>query len=223
MHFFLLIAVTFVLAIYAQGRVSSAYAKNSKVLSRRGVTGREAAAEVMRSAGIGDVEIVEIPGHLTDHYDPVNKRLALSSENYRGTSLAALGVAAHEAGHAIQDKVGYAPLKTRMAIVPITQFASNILPLVFIGSIFALTPAHYMMAINVIVAIYLLLTVFQLVTLPVEFNASARAKEKLQGLGIIGRDEMAGVEETLDAAAFTYLAAFITSLLYLLYFLSRRN
>jgi Predicted Zn-dependent protease len=212
-----------VLALYAQNRIASAYAKNSKINARSGITGRRAAEEVMRSAGIFDVEIVEIKGHLTDHYDPVNKRLALSSENYRGTSLAALGVAAHEAGHAIQHHAQYAPLKLRMAIVPVTQIASSILPFAVVVAMFGLTASALSVALNVIVTAYLVLTFFQLVTLPVEFNASTRAKQKLHELGIVGRDELAGVDETLDAAAFTYLAAFVTSLMHLLHFLSRRR
>jgi Zn-dependent membrane protease YugP len=122
-----LLLLTFVFALYAQVRVSSAYNKNVKIPSRGRITGREAAEAVMARAGISDVEIAETSGHLTAHYDPVHKRLVLSSENYRGTSLAALGVSAHEAGHAIQHKVGYSMLKTRMALVPITMITSKML------------------------------------------------------------------------------------------------
>src|SRR5690606_38934309 len=118
---------------YAQMKVSSTYKRYSKVGSRSRITGREAAEYVMRKAGINDVEITSTPGHLTDHYDPSHKRLVLSEENYRGTSLAALGVAAHEAGHAIQHKIGYRMLKLRMSLVPITQLASQLLPFVLIG------------------------------------------------------------------------------------------
>jgi len=214
-----LLILSFFFALYAQYRVSSAYKKNVKILSRGRITGREAAEAVMSRAGINDVEITEIRGHLTDHYDPTNKRLALSSENYRGTSLAALGVSAHEAGHAIQHKVGYTMLKTRMALVPITQISSQLLPLVIIGGFFF----HITGLITLGIAVYAVLTVFHLVTLPVEFDASSRAKKELVGLGIVDRDEMPGVSETLNAAALTYVAAFLGSLLNLLWLISARR
>lgn len=209
------IGFALILGIWAQLRVSSTYAKWSKVGSRSGMTGMEAARYVMRQAGIDDVTIVPIRGHLTDHYDPVRKQLALSEENYYGRSLAALGVAAHEAGHAVQHKVGYSMLSWRMALVPATQFASNMLPMIFVVGFFIglIKPVALLGA-----AIYGVLTLFQLITLPVEFNASSRAKEKLLGLGILGKDEMAGVSDTLGAAALTYVAAFIASLGWLLYF-----
>ena len=124
--FILLFVAVFIFAMYAQIRVSSAYGKNSRILSRGRITGREAAEAVMAHAGVTDVEVTETSGHLTDHYDPMHKRLVLSSENYRGTSLAALGVAAHEAGHAIQHKVGYSMLKARMALVPRTMEARGL-------------------------------------------------------------------------------------------------
>lgn len=223
MNFIIFVIVPILVGLYAQNRVASAYQKNLGVQSRNRVTGAVAAAEIMRSAGIDDVEIVQIDGHLTDHYDHQNRRLALSRENYYGTSLAALGVAAHEAGHAIQDKEGYAPLKTRMALIPITSLASSILPFVIIGGFTFAGASTGMLMFEVCVGIYLILTLFQLVTLPVEFNASTRAKKHLQGLGFIEKDELAGVEETLDAAAFTYVAAFITSLGWLLLMLTSRR
>src|SRR5476649_1565903 len=135
MDFIFLIIIPLVLGLWAQMRVSSTYAKWARVGSRSGMNGREVAGAVMRSAGIDNVDIVEIPGHLTDHYDAQNKRLALSSENYHGTSLAALGVAAHESGHAIQDKEKYAPLNLRMQLVPVSNFACSLLPAIMIGSL----------------------------------------------------------------------------------------
>ena len=220
MNFLILIIVPIVVGLYAQMRIKSAYNKNIKRQSRGRITGREAAQAVMQSAGINDVEIVECRGELTDHYDPTHKRLALSRENYRGSSLAALGVAAHEAGHAIQHRQAYAPLNYRMALVPITNFASQLLPMVMFGGFFfGLGPT----LINLGIFIYLVLTVFQLITLPVEFDASVRAKKQLVGLGIIEADEIKGVNETLDAAAFTYVAAFISSLGWLLYMLAQRR
>lgn len=209
-----------ILGFWAQHHVQSAYKKWSQVRSRGGIRGCEAAGAVMRNAGIDDVDIVEIQGHLTDHYDPRHKRLALSSENYRGTSLAALGVAAHEAGHAIQHKVGYKALQLRMSLIPITTLASQMLPFVIIGGFLF----QMMGLIKLGVLVYLVLTIFQLVTLPVEFDASKRAKEQLAGLGIIAADEREGVAQTLTAAGWTYVAAFIASLANLIYLflISRR-
>lgn len=205
------------IGLYAQMRISSAYDSNKKVLSRSGATGRDAAQAVLDASGIGDVRIVAIEGHLTDHYNPANKTLALSKENYFGTSLAALGVAAHEAGHAIQHKEHYAPLKLRMGLIPITNFASQLLPIVMLLGFFMF---HSLMALYVCIAIYMVLALFQLITLPVEFNASARAKSHLHKLGFIGGAERNGVNEVLDAAAFTYVAAFISSLGWLFYMLA---
>lgn len=218
--FLLLIVPTIILALYAQIRVSSAYNKNARIPSRGRITGAEAAQAVMERAGIRDVDIVTVPGHLTDHYDPLNKRLALSEENYHGTSLAALGVATHEAGHAIQHKVGYAALKARMTLVPVTQIASQTLPFVMFGGLFFGGIGGLLLEIGIVC--YFVLTVFHLVTLPVEFDASRRAKEQLVGLGILGCDEMPGVNQTLNAAALTYVAAFISSLAYLLYLVALR-
>ncbi len=220
MNFLLFLIVPLIIGMWAQAKVSSTYNKYSQVNSRSRITGREAAAYVMRNAGIDDVNIVAIRGHLTDHYDPVNKRLALSEQNYKGTSLAALGVAAHEAGHAIQHKAGYKALQLRMALIPITNFASRLLPFVIIGGFFF----GILGLIKLGIFVYLVLTVFQLVTLPVEFDASRRAKAQLPNLGIIDPSEIPGVSKTLDAAGFTYVAAFIASLGNLLYLfaLSRR-
>ena len=222
MNCIFLILIPIAVGLWAQMKVKGAYGKYVQVPSRGRITGYEAAQAVMASAGIHDVQIVECHGTLTDHYDPTHKRLALSRDNYRGTSLAALGVAAHEAGHAIQHKQQYAPLNLRMALVPITSFASQLLPIVMFGGFF-LFPSRSPMLINLGIAIYLVLTVFQLVTLPVEFDASKRAKAQLVGLGIIDPDEMVGVNKTLDAAGYTYVAAFVASLGWLLYLLAQRR
>lgn len=214
-----LLLLSFVFAMYAQFKVSSAYNKNVRIPSRGRISGREAAEAVMARAGIHNVEITETSGHLTDHYDPIRRRLVLSSENYRGTSLAALGVAAHEAGHAIQHKIGYSMLKTRMALVPITQISSQILPFVILGGFFFRMTG----LIDIGIICYAVLTLFHFVTLPVEFDASKRARAELVGLGIIDRDEMPGVSQTLNAAALTYVAAFLSSLLNLLWLISARR
>ena len=218
--FLLLIVPTLILGMWAQTKVGSTYKKYSQIRSRSGITGREAASYVLRQAGIHDVEIVAIRGHLTDHYDPRNKRLALSEENYRGSSLAALGVAAHEAGHAIQHAEKYAPLEARMTLIPATGFASQVLPIVLLASIFLLAGPIQGAALWLVIGCYLILTLFQLITLPVEFDASKRAREHLLNLGIIEADERQGVVQTLNAAGWTYVAAFVTSLATLLYWLT---
>lgn len=211
-----LILIPILLGLWAQMKVSSAYEKNIQVPSRGRITGAEAAEAVMRAAGIRDVEIVRVPGKLTDHYDPTHRRLALSEQNFHGTSLAALGVAAHEAGHAIQHKVGYSMMQVRQTLVPAVQIASPIAYLLT-GFGFYLLGSMGGTMLMIGIAALAVLTLFQLVTLPVEFDASRRAKAQLVTLGILGRDEMQGVDETLDAAALTYVAAFVSSLGNLLY------
>jgi uncharacterized protein len=222
----ILIIVPMLFGLYAQMRIQSAYNKNVQIPSRGRITGAEAAAAVIRSAGIHDVEIVEVEGTLTDHYDPMHKRLALSSPNYHGTSLAALGVAAHEAGHAIQHKVGYAMMTVRQSLAPATQIAAGVSNFVMIAGIFLLSTAFGGTLLLIGAGALALIVVFHLVTLPVEFDASARAKAQLVNLGILDRDEMGGVNETLNAAALTYVAAFVAalgSLLHILMLLSGRR
>jgi len=198
--------------MYAQFRVSKAYNKNVRVPSLGHITGAEAAEAVMRAAGVSGVEIVEVPGQLTDHYDPINKRLALSHDNFHGTSLAALGVSAHEAGHAIQHKVGYSMMTVRQTLVPATKIAAGVANFVLIAGILLISSAIGGKLLVIGALALAVICLFQLVTLPVEFDASRRAKQQLVGLGILGRDEMPGVNETLDAAALTYVAAFVASL-----------
>lgn len=219
MTYILLMVIPIIVGVWAQSKISSAYSKWSKVKSRSGITGAEAAIAVMKNAGIHDVEVEEIPGHLTDYYHPVEKRLALSRENFRGTSLASLGVAAHEAGHAIQDKMGYGPLKFRATLIPITNIASKLLPFTIFGGLFL----GMFGLIKLGIGVYLVLTFFQLVTLPVEFDASRRAKKELLATGILHKDETPGVVKTLNAAGFTYVAAFISSLSNLLFFALMTN
>ncbi len=210
--YIVLIGVPLLLGLYAQMRVMSAYRKNVQIPSRNGITGRAAAAAVMESAGIHDVEIVEVEGMLSDRYDPSKKRLALSPDNFHGTSLAALGVAAHEAGHAIQDKVGYGMMAVRQSLVPAVQVASPIAMILGGFAIYLVGGAMGGLLLKIAIGALAVVTVFQFVTLPVEFDATARAKRQLVHLGIVDQDEMAGVHETLDAAALTYVAAFVASL-----------
>ncbi|CAN5796640.1 zinc metallopeptidase [soil metagenome] len=207
---------TMALSLWAAWRVKSVYRRYLQVPALSGITGAEAAARMLQHAGIRDVEIVAHNEMLGDHYDPTHKRLVLSNENYHGTSVAALGVAAHEAGHALQHKEAYAPLHWRMAAVGMTNIASQIamwLPMLglFTGMISPYTAAWILsLAWGVIM-------IFNLVTLPVEFDASRRAKIALGNMGMVtSRDEANGVSAVLNAAAWTYVAAFITSLGYLL-------
>lgn len=215
----ILIGVPMLFGLYAQSRVMSAYRKNVQIPSRYGITGREAAAQVMRSAGIHDVEIVEVEGMLSDHYDPTHKRLALSPDNYRGSSLAAVGVAAHEAGHAIQDKVGYSMMNVRQSMVPVMQFAAPASGLLAMLAIYIVGGAMGGLFLKLAIAAFLVVVIFQFVTLPVEFDATRRAKAQLVNLRIVDADEMEGVHETLDAAALTYVAALVSSLAQLLHLL----
>ena len=212
---------TMAISLWAAARVKSAYARGSEVPASSGYTGAEAAAKILDAAGIHDVEITEHDGLLGDHYDPMHKRLVLSTQNYHGHSAAALGVAAHECGHAIQHKIAYAPLQWRMAAVGATTFASQIvtwLPLLglFTG-IGGFTSQTYLM---LMVAGWGVIMLFNLVTLPVEFDASRRALQILPKMRFIAPGaETKAVDSVLRAAAWTYVAAFITSLLYLLWHL----
>jgi len=212
---------TMALSFWAAAKVKIAYAKGSQVPASSGLTGAEAAQRILDSAGIRDVEIVEQDGLLGDHYDPSHKRLILSSQNFHGHSAAALGVAAHECGHAIQHKIAYAPLQWRMASVGATTFASQIvtwLPLLgFFSGFGGFQSKTYLM---IMVAGWGTIMLFNLVTLPVEFDASRRALQILPKMKLIAPgEETKAVDSVLRAAAWTYVAAFITSLLYLLWHL----
>jgi len=216
----LYIGVPLIVGIWAQIRVSSAFRKWGEVRASSNITGAECAREILQAAQIHDVDVVETNDFLGDHYDPTSKKLCLSSNVYHTPSVAALGIAAHETGHAIQHAKAYAPLKARMAIVPVTMIASQMLPFVIIGGLFF----HLTGLITLGIYCYLILLVFQLITLPVEFDASRRAKIILQQMGIVqaGR-EVAGVNNVLNAAALTYVAAFIAALGNLLWLLSIRD
>ncbi len=219
-HWLLYIGVPLVIGIWAQIRVSSAFSRWGKVRATSNITGAECAREILEAAQIHDVDVVETNDFLGDHYDPTSKKLCLSSNVFSTPSVAALGIAAHETGHAIQHAKAYAPLKARMAIVPVTMVASRMLPFVIIGGLFF----HLTGLITLGIYCYLILLVFQLITLPVEFDASRRAKIILQQMGIVepGR-ELAGVNNVLNAAALTYIAAFIAALGNLLWLMSIRD
>ena len=214
--FLLIFLSTLAISLLAAWRVKRVYLRYSRVAASSGLSGAEVAAQILQRAGITDVEIAEHDEMLGDHYDPLHKRLVLSSQNFHGTSTAALGVSAHECGHAIQHQIAYAPLKWRMAAVGATNYAGQIvmwLPLVgmFTGLLSPYTGGMIM------AAAWGVIMVFNLVTLPVEFDASRRATAILGGMGFIGtEDEMSAVRKVLNAAGWTYVAAFVTSLLYLL-------
>jgi uncharacterized protein len=181
------------------------------------MTGAEAAREILDQAGLNDVPVEEIPGHLSDHYDPMKRALFLSSDNFHGRTVAAVGVAAHESGHALQHQASYGLFKARMALVPATQFASMAYMGIFFIGLF-LNLLNVMLPI--IIVIFSVLTLFQLVTLPVEYDASRRAKEQLFRLGLVHEQERAGVSKVLNAAALTYVAALVSSILQLLYYIT---
>lgn len=215
--YFLFIAPGLLLSLWASFRVKSAFNKYSRVRSMRGLTGAEAAEELLRYAGIGDVRIVRSHGMLSDHYNPINKTLALSEPVYDSDSIAAVGVATHEAGHAIQHAKNYAPLWVRSALVPTANIGSGVGYFVMMIGLF-LSSANIVLAGAVLFSAVLL---FQIVTLPVEFNATNRAKALVLEHGIVTAEERRGMDKVLDAAALTYVAAAISTLLTLLYFLMR--
>jgi Zn-dependent membrane protease YugP len=220
-HYWLLyIGVPMIIALWAQFRVSGAFRKWGEVRASSNITGAECAREILEAAQIHDVDVVETNDFLGDHYDPANKKLCLSSNVFNTSSVAALGIAAHETGHAIQHAKAYAPLMARMTIVPVTMFASRMLPFVIFGGLFF----HITGLITLGIYCYLILLVFQLITLPVEFDASRRAKIILQQMGIVQPgSEVAGVNKVLNAAALTYVAALIAALGNLLWLLSVRD
>jgi len=200
-----------ILTMIAQGNVTATYNKYSKVISRRGLTAEQAVRQILAANGLHNVAITRVAGNLTDHYDPRTNSIALSDTVYGSRSIAAIGVAAHEAGHAIQHAVGYLPIRIRTAIVPITQFGSKLsTPLLILGLLLGFYPLAYAG-----ILLFAVTTVFQLVTLPTEYNASRRALEALEG-GYLDEDELKGTKKVLSAAASTYLAALFVSLASLL-------
>jgi Zn-dependent membrane protease YugP len=206
-----------VVGVYAQFKVKAAVRKYSQVPLSSGLSGAQVAHEILERAGIHDVSVEGIDSYLGDHYDPTKKRLCLSPAIFQGRSVAAAGIAAHECGHAIQHARAYAPLQLRMMVVPATMFASQLLPFVIFGGLFFNIFGLIMLGI----AAYSMITLFQLITLPVEYNASSRAKEILQQYGLVSRQEAAGVNKVLNAAALTYVAALISAIANLLMLLAR--
>lgn len=213
--YFMYIAPALLLAMWAQMKVRSTYAAAQRMAAP--LSGAAAARHVLDSAGLQNVDIEMIPGQLSDHYDPSHRVLRLSNEVYQSRTLAAVGIAAHEAGHALQHAANYAPLVVRNAAVPAANFGSGFSMILFVAGLFLQIKALLLIGI----ALFGCVVFFQLVNLPVEFNASTRAKQQLVALGIIDQDGLYYVRKVLDAAAWTYVAATLQSLLTLLYLLSR--
>lgn len=210
---YMLIIISALISLFAQFLVNSRFSKYSRVRSRSGMTGAQAAERILQSQGIYDVAIQRVSGKLTDHYDPRNKTLNLSDAVYASTSVAAVGVAAHECGHAIQHARGYAPLSFRSALVPVANIGSQLSWLFIILGIF-FGGSHTLIMIGILM--FSAAVLFQLVTLPVEFNASGRALKLLSETGILQKDEVSDTRKVLSAAAFTYVAAAATAVLQLL-------
>ena len=209
-----LVLIGVVISLWAQSRVTSTYNKYSKVRSYSGMTGADAALRLLHSQGIYDVSVRPVAGNLTDHYDPRTKVVNLSESVYRSTSIAALGVAAHECGHAMQHNERYAPLQMRSALVPVANFGSTISwPMILIGVMIGGLGSPLC---QIGILMFSLAVLFQLVTLPVEYNASNRAVKLLDSLGILSVEEIRGTRSVLNAAAWTYVAAAATSMLQLL-------
>lgn len=212
LSYLVLVVPAILLGLWAQARVQSTYARYSRVRAVRGITADQVARRILDANGLRDVSIQRITGSLTDHYDPRERVVRLSETVYGSPSIAAIGVAAHEVGHAVQHATGYAPLKLRTAIVSVTNIGSTLsMPLILIG---ILLNSSRLALVGV--ALFGLVAVFQLVTLPVEFNASSRALATLDGMDILGREELGGARQVLTAAALTYVAALIQSLAQLL-------
>ncbi len=219
--YLILVVPTIVLALFAQMRVSSTFRTFSKYKSKINITAAEVTRRILDNNGLNSVSVERVSGNLTDHYDPKNNVIRLSDSVYNSTSIAAIGVAAHEAGHAVQHATHYAPIKIRNSIVPIANFGSSFAPILIIFGI--LLSAEPLLWTGII--LYSAIALFQLVTLPVEFNASSRALRTLSDMNVLDAEEASGAKKVLSAAALTYVAALITTIANLLRFiiLARRN
>lgn len=220
-----LVILAFIFSLYAQFKVKSTFSKYSKVRNKRGYTGAQVAMQMLMNAGIDDVSVERVRGSLTDHYDPRTNTLRLSEDVYSSTSIAALGVAAHETGHAMQHNRGYAPLALRSIFVPISSLGSKLaFPLIILGAFLNNNSGYKLIVIGILM--FALAVAFTLIPLPVEFNASSRAIAILQEDGFLDTDEIGGAKKVLSAAAMTYVAAAIAAvaqLLRLVAIFSRRN
>lgn len=212
---YMLVLIGVVICLAASAKMRSTFSRYSRIRNHSGMTGREAAEQVLHRAGIYDVRVEHVSGNLTDHYDPRSKVLRLSDATYGSASVAAVGVAAHECGHAIQHATGYAPLAFRSALVPVANFGSTIAwPLILIGLLF--NSQSSVLFLNLGIMAFSLAVLFQIVTLPVEFNASSRAIRMLSGNGMLYEDEVQATRKVLTAAALTYVAGAASAILQLL-------
>ena len=212
---YILVLIGVLICVAASARVNRTFDRFSRVRSYSGMTGKEAAERILRSSGIYDVQVIHTPGNLTDHYNPGKKTLGLSDTVYNSASVAAIGVAAHECGHAVQHATGYAPLKIRGALVPAANFGSMAAwPLILIGLLMNGDTA--ILFINLGILVFSAAVLFQIVTLPVEFNASRRAVRVLESSGMLYPDEVDSVKKVLSAAALTYVASAASMILQLL-------
>ena len=212
---YMLVLIGVVICLAASAKMRSTFSRYSRIRNHSGMTGREAAEQVLHRAGIYDVRVEHVSGNLTDHYDPRSKVLRLSDATYGSASVAAVGVAAHECGHAIQHATGYAPLAFRSALVPVANFGSTIAwPLILIGLLF--NSQSSVLFFNLGILAFSLAVLFQIVTLPVEFNASSRAIRMLSGNGMLYEDEVQATRKVLTAAALTYVAGAASAILQLL-------
>ncbi len=223
LQYFVFMLPALLLGLFAQFLVKSRFNKFARVASRRGLTGAQAAQAVLNAGGVYNVSIGRVSGNLTDHYDPKSNSISLSDSVYNSTSVAAIGVAAHEAGHALQYAQHYSPIKLRMAIIPVCNIGSRIGPLLIILGCVIYYGGMAIGAMMYLIGLVLFCTValFQLVTLPVELNASARAMRSLEMGGMLDGDELRGARKVLTAAALTYIAALVTSIMQILYYASR--
>lgn len=202
----------FILAMIASARVNSTFRRYAKQISSRRITGRDAAMRVLQANGVNNVRIERVSGNLTDHYDPKTNVIRLSDSVYDSASTAAIGVACHEAGHAVQYAQQYFPIKVRAAIIPVTNFGSRLaMPLILLGILFGAFGNYSYTLVYIGIACFALSLVFQLVTLPVEFNASRRAMEAIENTELLNQEEQRGARKTLSAAAMTYVAAVAVS------------
>lgn len=206
-EYFIYLVPGILLALYAQAKISSAYEKYGSINSKIKISGAQAARKILDASGLYDVEIKMIGGRLTDNYNPSNKVLSLSKDVYENTSIASISIAAHEVGHAIQDKIDYKPLRFRESIVPMANLGSNLsVWFIIIGCFFS----YFLTQIGV--ALFFFAVLFQIVTLPVEFDASRRAKLAIEDAGFLDQEEMKGTKEVLSAAALTYVGATLTAI-----------
>lgn len=219
LNYYLFMLPGIIISIWASIRVKSAFSRYSRVSNSRGLTGADAAMAVLRANGVSNVRIERVSGELTDHYDPRTNVIRLSDSVYGSASVAAVGVAAHEAGHAVQYAHNYGPVKLRSAIIPVCNFGAKLsLPLIIIGSLLL---SDWLILAGI--ALFALSVLFQVVTLPVEFNASRRALSAIEQEGLLRSEERTGAKKVLSAAAMTYVATLLQSLLILFYYLSRYN